>query len=62
METHIKLLEDKLLSKAAALKSHLSNDIFKLRNGITSLKEIKETEKPADSSNEKDEVLLLIRF
>ena len=35
MEAHIKSLEYKLLSKIAALKSHLFNDIFDLRNGIT---------------------------
>ena len=59
IETHIKLVEDKLLSKIAALKSHLLNDIFDLRNDIMLLKEHNEKEKPADSSNKKDEVLLL---
>ena len=59
IETHIKSFEDKLLSKIAALKSHLFNDIFDLRNDITLLKENNEKEKPSDSNNEKDEVLLL---
>ena len=54
IETHIKLLEDKLLSKKTALKSHLFNDIFDLRNDITLLKESDEKEKPADSNNEKE--------
>ena len=58
-ETDIKLLEDKLLSKIAALKSHLLNDVFDLRNDIMLLKESNEKEKPADSNNKKDEVLLL---
>ena len=58
-ETHIKLVEDKLLSKIAALKLHLLNDIFDLRNDIILLKEKNEKEKPADSNNKKDEVLLL---
>ena len=40
IETHIKSLEDKLLSKIAALKSHFFNDIFDLRNDITLLKKI----------------------
>ena len=53
------MVEDKLLSKTAALKSHLLNDIFDLRNDIILLKEINEKEKPADSNNKKDEVLLL---
>ena len=35
------------------------NDIFDLRNDITLLKENNEKEKLSDSSNEKDEVLLL---
>ena len=59
IETQIKSLEDKLLSKIAALKQHLFNDIFDLRNDITLLKENNEKEKLSDSSNEKDEVLLL---
>ena len=59
IETRIKLLEDKLLSKIAALNSHLLNDIFDLRNEIMLLKENNEKEKPADSNNKKDEVLLL---
>ena len=49
VETHIKSLEDKLLSKIAALKSHLFNDIFDLRNDITLLNEHNEKEKPANS-------------
>ena len=53
------MVEDKLLSKTAALKSHLLNDIFDLRNDIILLKKINEKEKPADSNNKKDEVLLL---
>ena len=56
IETHIKSLEDKLLSKIAALKSHFFNDIFDLRNDITLLKENSEKEKPADSNNKKNEV------
>ena len=39
--------------------SHLLNDIFDLRNDIILLKENNEKEKPADSNNKKDEVLLL---
>ena len=58
-ETHIKLVEDKLLSKIAALKSHLLNNIFDLRNNIILLKENYKKEKPANSNNKKDEVLLL---
>ena len=53
------MVEDKLLRKIAALKSHLLNDIFDLRNDIMLLKENNEKEKPADSNNNKDEVLLL---
>ena len=45
IETDIKSLEDKLLSKIAALKSHLFNDIFDLRDDITLLKENNEKEK-----------------
>ena len=48
IETHIKLVEDKLLSKITALKSHLFNDICDLRNDIMLLKENNEKEKPAD--------------
>ena len=59
IETGIKLVEDKLLSKQAALKSHLLNDIFDLRNDIMLLKENNEKGKPADSNDKKDEVLLL---
>ena len=39
MKSQIKLLEDKLLSKIAALTSDLLNDIFHLRNHLTLLKE-----------------------
>ena len=54
IKTHIKSLEDKLLSKIAALKSHFFNDIFDLRNNyITLLKENNEKEKTADSNNKK---------
>ena len=53
------MVEDKLLSKIAAFKSHLLNDIFDLRNNIMLLKENNEKEKPANSNNKKDEVLLL---
>ena len=55
IETHIvKSLEDKLLSKIAALKSHFFNDIFDLRNNyITLLKENNEKEKTADSNNKR---------
>ena len=59
IETHIKLVEDKLLSKIAALKWHLFSDIFDWRNDIMLLKENNGKEKPADSNNKKDEVLLL---
>ena len=59
IETNIKSVEDKLLNKIAALKSHLLNDIFDLRNDIMLLKENNKKEKPADSNNMKDEVLLL---
>ena len=45
IETDIKSLEDKLLSKIAALKSHLFNDVFDLRDDITLLKENNEKEK-----------------
>ena len=58
IETHSKLVEDKLLSKIAALKSHLLIDIFDWRNDIMLLKENNEKEKPADSNNKKDELLL----
>ena len=40
IETHIKSLEDKLLSKITALKSHFFNCIFDLRNDITLLKKV----------------------
>ena len=53
------MLEIKLVSKIAALKSHLLNDICDLRNEIILLKENNEKEKLADSNNKKDEVLLL---
>ena len=52
------MLEETVLSKIAALKSHLFNDIFDFRNDITLLKENNEEEKPADSNIEKEEVLL----
>ena len=54
MKTHIKSLQDKLLSKIAALKSHFFNDILDLRNNyITLLKENNEKEKTADSNNKR---------
>ena len=54
IKTHIKSLEDKLLSKIAALKSHFFNNIFDLRNNyITLLKENNEKEKTADSNNKR---------
>ena len=54
IKTHIKSLEDKLLSKIAALKSHFFNDIFDLRNNyITLLKENNEKENTADSNNKR---------
>ena len=45
IETHIKSLEEKLLSKIATLKLHLFNDIFELRKEITFLRENNEKEK-----------------
>ena len=39
IKTQIKLLEDKMLSKITALKPHLFNYIFDLRNDITLLDE-----------------------
>lgn len=65
MKTHIKSLEDKLLIKIVASKSHLFNDIFNLRNDITSLKKTMKKKKPGGSNSEKEKVLLLkerIRF
>ena len=59
IQTHIKSLEDKLLSNISALKSHFFNNIFDLRNDITLLKGNNEKEKPADSNNKKDEVISL---
>ena len=60
IETHIvKSLEDKLLSKIAALKSHFFNDILDLRNDIALLSENNEKGKPADSNNKKDKLMLL---
>ena len=54
IKTHIKSLEDKLLSKIAALKSHFFNNIWDLRNNyITLLKENNEKEKRADSNNKR---------
>ena len=65
LKTHIKSVEDKLLIKIVVLKSHLFNDIFDLRNDITSLKKTMKKKKPGGSNNEKEKVLLLkerIRF
>ena len=59
IETLIKSLEDKLLSKIAALQSHFFNDIFDLRKDITLLKENNEKGKPANLNNKKDEVMSL---
>ena len=59
METRIKSLEDKLLSKIAALNSHFFNDIFDFRNDIMLLKENNEKEKRSDSNNKRDEVMLV---
>ena len=59
IETIIKSLEDKLLSKIAALQSHFFNDIFDLRKDITLSKENNEKAKPADLNNKKDEVMSL---
>ena len=39
IENHIKSLNDKILSKIAALRSHFFHNIFDLRNDITLLKE-----------------------
>ena len=52
IKTHIKSLEDKLLSKMAALKLNFFNNVFDWRNNdITLLKETNEKEKPPDSNN-----------
>ena len=59
IETLIKLVEDKLLSKIAVLQSHFFNDIFDLRKYITLLKENNEKGKPASLNNKKDEVMSL---
>ena len=59
IETHIKSLEDKLLSKIAALQSHFFNDIFNLRKDIALLKENNEKGKTANLNNKKDEVMSL---
>ena len=59
IETLIKSVEDKLLSKIAALQSHFFNDIFDLRKDITLLKENNEKGKPANLNNKKDEVMSL---
>ena len=59
METRIKSLEDKQLSKIAALNSHFFNDIFDFRNDIMLLKENNEKEKRSDSNNKRDEVMLV---
>ena len=55
----VKSLEDKLLIKIVAFKSHLFNDFFDLRIDITLLIENNEKGKQADSNNEKKEALLL---
>ena len=52
-------MEDKILSKITALKPHLFNYSFDLRNDITLLDENIEKEKLFESNNEKDEVLLV---
>ena len=52
LETHVKSLEDKLLSKIAALQSHFFNNICELRKDITLLKE--NNEKEAMSLKEKN--------
>ena len=59
IETLIKSLEDKLLSKITALQSHFFNDIFDLRKDDTLLKENNEKGKPANLNNKKDEVMSL---
>ena len=59
MEIHIKSLEDKLLSKIAALNSHFFNDSFDVRNDIMLLKENNEKEKRSDPNNKRDEVMLV---
>ena len=59
METRIKSLEDKQLSKIATLNSHFFNDIFDFRNDIMLLKENNEKEKRSDSNNKRDEVMLV---
>ena len=59
IETLIKSLEDKLLSKIAALQSHFFNNIFDLRKDITLLKENNEKGKTAYLNNRKDEVMSL---
>ena len=55
IETLIKSVEDKLLSKIAALQSHFFNDIFDLRKDITLLKENNGKGQPANLNNKKDE-------
>ena len=59
IETLIKSVEDKLLSKIAALQSYFFNDIFDLRKDITLLKESNEKGQPANLNTKKDEVMLL---
>ena len=59
IETLIKSVEDKLLSKIAALQSHFFNDIFDLRKDITLLKENNEKGQPANLNDKKDEVISL---
>ena len=58
-ETLVKSVEDKLLSKIAALQSHFFNDIFDLRKDITLLKENNEKGQPANLNDKKDEVISL---
>ena len=53
------MVEDKLLSKIAALQSYFFNDIFDLRKDITLLKESNEKGQPANLNNKKDEVMSL---
>ena len=55
IETLIKSVEDKLLSKITALQSHFFNDIFDLRKDITLLKENNGKGQPANLNNKKDE-------
>ena len=59
IETLIKSLEDKLLSKIAALQSHFFKGIFDLRKDIMLLKENNEKGKPANLNNKRDKVMSL---